>query len=132
MDPSTAAYLERARETAEALTPFEPTDDAVAAAAADLEMHAGAGLHVPVAATPVRRLGQAGVRRLVDWYLSFLIPPVADLGRAAARFGGAVTGRLEGIEGRQAGARAALEAEAAALRSRVAGVEERLGARPPR
>ncbi|MGH9043099.1 MAG: hypothetical protein ACRDZ3_23045 [Acidimicrobiia bacterium] len=131
MDPDLAAYVERARAAAGALTPFEPGDDEVAAAAGDLGRLAGSELHVPVATTAVRRVAQTGVRRLVDWHLNHLIPAVAGMGRAAARVGLAAGERLERIEAAQVGTREALTAEVEALRSRVGTLEGRLGTRPP-
>jgi hypothetical protein len=122
-----AAYVERARAAAGALTPFEPPDDDVVAAARLLQMHAGADLHVPVAAPAPRRFLLGAVKRLIDWYLNFLIPPLADTGRTAARFGLAVTERLERVEARQIAGRDALRAEVVALRAQVAALEDRLG-----
>jgi hypothetical protein len=106
----------RARAAASALDPVEAADDEVGAAAGLLQHHAGADLRPAAGATtPGRRL----VRRLVDWYLNFLVPPAAGLGQAAARMGRAVPERLDGIEARSMAARAAIRAEVAALRDRL-------------
>lgn len=126
-----AGYVERARAAARALTPIEGADDDVVPAAHLLQEHAGAALGVPVAATPPRRAVQGVVRRLTDWYLSFLIPRVADTGQAAARFAVAVTERLDRVEARHIATRRELEAEVSALRARVAELEARLGGTRP-
>jgi hypothetical protein len=119
-----ADYVERARAAAAALTPVETGDDEVAAAARELGRVAGADLDPAQAATsPLGRLASRPVGKLVHWYLGYLVPRAADLGRATARLGTAVTGRLDDVEGRRQARRAALESEVEELRRRVAELE---------
>ena len=121
-----AGYVERARAAAAALTPVEVEDDPVAAAAHELTRAAGAAVDPQRAArSPVGRMASRPVGRLIGWYLGFLLPPAADLGRAAARHGVAVAGRLDRVEVRRVARRAAREDEVRALGARVAKLEQR-------
>jgi hypothetical protein len=121
-----AAYVERARAAAAALSPVELTDDDVADAARDLGRAAGADLDPSQAATSwPGRLVARPVGKLVHWYLNFLVPQTGDLGRAAARLGVAVATRLDHLEVRCRARRAALQDEVADLRARVAELEQR-------
>src|SRR5688572_14490577 len=126
-----ADYVERARAAAGALTPFEPADGELVAAVRLLQVQAGLDRRIPVAGTwwP-RRSGQLLVGRLVDWYLNFLGVRVGEMAQAAVRNGGAISDRLDRIEGRRTAGRKRLQAEVAALRARIAELEERLGAGP--
>lgn len=127
-----AAYVERARAAAGALAPFELSDDEVDGAARLLGVQAEADPAVPVVATwRPRPVGQRLVKRLIDWYLSFLSGRVGEMGQAAARFGSAVTGRLDRIEGRQVTGRDTLRTEVARLEARVTELEDRLGSGRP-
>lgn len=126
-----AAYVERARAAAGALAPMEPSDDEVDSAARLLQVQAEADPGVRVAGTwGPRPAGQRLVKRLIDWYLSFLAGRVGEMGQAAARFGSAVTGRLDRSEGRHVTGRDTLRSEVAGLAARVAELEDRLGADP--
>ncbi len=121
-----AGYVERARAAAAALTPLEMEDGAVAAAARELGRAAGAAVDpVRAARSPVGRLASRPVGKLIGWYLDFLVPPAADLGRAAARLGGAVAGRLDHLEARRLVRQAALADEVRELEARVADLEQR-------
>ena len=145
-----AAYVGRARAEAGALTSFEPSDHEpgergvpvepgergvpvdVDDAARLLEACTGTDPVVVVAGTwAPRPVGQRLARRLIHWYLEFLSGRVGEIGRAAARLGPAVAGRLDGIEGRQVAGREALHAEVAVLRDRVGRLEGRGGGEPP-
>ncbi|HEY3237957.1 MAG TPA: hypothetical protein VGL92_00235 [Acidimicrobiia bacterium] len=127
-----AGYVERARAAAGALTPFCPLEDDVMAASRDLEMHKGVEPGGPgTTASWLRRPGQRLTGRLIDWYLNFLHQQVRELGPAAARFGEAVNARLDRVEGRQVAGRDRFRTDVSALRTRVDGLEHRLGARRP-
>jgi hypothetical protein len=121
-----AAYVERARAAAAALSPVELTDDDVAGAARELGRAAGADLVLSQAATSwPGRLVARPVGKLVHWHLGFLVPQAGDLGRAAARLGVAVAARLDHVEVRRRARRAALHTEVDALRARVEELEPR-------
>ncbi len=135
-----AAYVGRARAEAGALTSFEPTEEPgergvpeeVDDAARLLQACTGADPVVVVDGTwAPRPVGQRLARRLIHWYLEFLSGRVGEIGRAAARVGPAVAGRLDRIEGRQVAGRRALHAEVAVLRDRVGRLEGRRGGEPP-
>jgi hypothetical protein len=133
-----AAYVGRARAEAGALTSFDPSDretgegEEVYDAARLLQACTGTDPVVVVAGTwAPRPVGQRLARRLIHWYLEFLSGRVGEIGRAAARLGPAVAGRLDRIEGRQVAGRRALHAEVAVLRDRVGRLEGRRGGEPP-
>jgi hypothetical protein len=133
-----AAYVGRARAEAGGLTSFDPSDretgegEEVYDAARLLQACTGTDPVVVVAGTwAPRPVGQRLARRLIHWYLEFLSGRVGEIGRAAARVGPAVAGRLDRIEGRQVAGRRALHAEVAVLRDRVGRLEGRGGGEPP-
>lgn len=153
-----AAYVGRARAEAGGLTSFDPSDrepgegglpdepgergvpdepgepgvpEDVDDAARLLQARTGADPVVVVGGRwAPRPVGQRVSKRLIHWYLEFLSGRVGEIGRAAARVGPAVAGRLDRIEGRQVAGREAFRAEVAVLRDRVGRLEDRRGGEP--
>jgi len=121
-----AAYLTQIRTAAGRMAVTEGGQDDARTAALLLEQQAMIDLDGPVAArTLPQRLVKLAVRKLVGWYVHFLGHQVGILGQATARFALIVAERLDRIEAAQSAERAAMAAEIAALRDRVAELETR-------
>jgi len=121
-----AAYLARVRTAAARFAVTEGVRDDVRSAALLLEQQAVIEVEVPVASrTLPQRLVKQVVRKLVGWYVRFLGHQVGILGQATARFALVVAERLDRIEATQSAEREAMAAEIAALKARVAEIEDR-------
>ena len=121
-----AAYLARARAAAARLAVTEGVQDDVRNAALLLEQQAEIDVEVPVASrTLPQRLVKQVVRKLVGWYVRFLGHQVEILGQATSRFALVVAERLDRIEAAQGAEREAMAAELAALKARIAELEDR-------
>jgi hypothetical protein len=121
-----AAYLSRVRTAAARFAVTEGVQDDVRSAALLLEQPAVIDVDVPVASrTLPQRLVKQMVRKLVGWYVRFLGHQVGILGQATARFALVAAERLDRIEATQSTEREAMAAEIAALKARVAELEDR-------